>query len=495
MRNAIFLFLWLLFYLFFWREGFGFNLIGFALLLHLSSRIFQEQFRLREGEWSYVLAFLLSAFGLIYLNSALSITSFILINVAYLSFIWGPKLSVSEHFVHGFIRIFNVRQPLLPGMAVGAKGPVGGAYSVLRLVILPLVIFLVFFALFRAGNPIFKDWSNGFTTFLTRLFKDFSWELFWFLLLGLTLVRSVLLRNKSWPLSFRAGDFLKRGRKRGFKRSFRIVALRREYRMALMVFSSLNILLLIVNLIDIRWYWFGFEMPKGFSLKEFLHEGVAYLIATLILAATVVFYYFRYNLNFYPKNRVLKLLSRIWIIQNAILAISVLLRTYYYIDFHGLANGRIIVITIISIVLFGLVLLYKKVGEQRSHAYVFRNVSLFVMLLLGAMSVWDWDGSIARYNLQHGRINEIDVDNYLRLHPRVYPDLYANLDRIEAQINAHNGNEERWIYYSDIADFQKRLDELSESFLSKQGREGYASWNYADLQAQKQLKALINNPE
>lgn len=483
MRNAVFFVLWLFYYAFFWQEGLGLNLFIFAILLNLSARFFQSEFYFRKGEWSYFLAFCLSAIGLLWLNSTISIFSFILINIAYLSFIWGPELSVMEHFGNGFIRLFNFTKSVLPAPLLKGSPAICGVYSVLKLSLLPLAIFGVFFSLFRAGNPIFKEWSNGFTELFGQLFADFSWAMFWFLLLGGLILRMVFLSPKSWPLVFKLKDNLQRRRLGGKGRFFKINALRREYRMALMVFASLNGLLLLVNLIDIRWFWFGFEMPQNFSLKEFLHEGVAFLIASLLLAAAVVFYYFRNNLNFYPGKNTLVVLAKIWLVQNAILSISVLLRSYYYIDFHGLANGRITVITIISIVLVGLFLLYRKVNGSRSHAYVFRYVSLYTMLLLAFMSVWDWDRSIAKHNLAHGRINEIDVDNYLRLHPRVYPLIIAKLDRVEKQIEAHVQNEEAWIRHHNLTDFQISLEERRKDFLDREAKQSWLSWNYSDAKA------------
>ena len=487
MRNAIFFGLWLLFYLLFWQEGFGLNLILFSFSLHLTARAFGSGFTFREGEWAYLVSLLLSGIGLLMFNSALSITVFILVNVAYLSFIWGEKLSVLEHFGHGLFRLVNVNHPWLPAPVRAETQALGNVFSILRIVVLPLAIFSLFFVLFRAGNPVFKEWSDGLTALLTALFADFSWALFWFSLLGFLILRMTLQRDKSWPLTFSVGDRLQKGGQKKGNRHFRLSGLRTEYRMALLVFVSLNLLLALVNGIDIKWFWFGFEMPQGFSLKEFLHEGVAYLISTLILAAAVVFYFFRKNLNFYPNNRILILLAKTWLIQNGILAISVLLRTYYYIDFHGLANGRILVITLISIVLVGLFLLFRKLSGQRTYAYVFRFISLYVMLLLSIMSIVDWDRNIAAYNLKHSRINEIDVHNYLRHHPRVYPMIYANLDRVQLQIEAHQANKSRWINFESIEDFKVYLDRERDNFLHQEAKESFVSWNWANQQARAEL--------
>jgi len=260
--------------------------------------------------------------------------------------------------------------------------------------------------------------------------------------------------------------------------------------MAIMVFISLNLLLLVVNVIDIKWFWFGFEVPKQFSLKEFLHEGVAYLIISILMASAVVFIFFRNNLNFYPKAKSLRILARIWLIQNGILVISVCLRTVYYIDFHGLAYGRIVVISTLLVVSCGLFLLYRKVGLHHHSAFVFRRVSAFSMLLLAILSTMDWDQKISAYNLNNGRISEIDVDNYLRMHPRTYPLIYENLDIVEEQIKAHQSNTTRWIKYVSIEDFKETLDLNAQNFIEEREDLGFWSWNYADGKALEKLQRI-----
>ncbi len=487
MRNAIFFGLWLVYYLIFWQEAAGLNLALFAILLVIGAKWHRQSWRLQSGEGYYLAAIGLSLFGVLFINSGLSIAVLIIVSFSYYSFIGGPRKSPLEHFFYAILRMFNVQQPLLVEKL--GKGPKGirGLQSFLKLVFLPLVIFLLFFMLFRAGNPIFKEWSDVFSKQFWYLFEDFSWALFWFLSLGFLLLRSVFLAQRAWPSLWTEQEFIQRGARRGKRKGLSILGLKREYRMALMVFTSLNLLLLSVNLIDIRWFWFGFEVPNQFSLKEFLHEGVAYLIASLLLAAAVVFFYFRNNLNFYPANKALKVLGQVWIIQNAILALSVCLRTYYYIDFHGIAYGRIVVLSTLVLVLFGLFLLHRKLSKYHTSATVFRRVSLFGMMLLASLSVVDWDRYISRFNLAHDRINEIDVDNYLRMHPRTYPMLYENLNRVQAQISSHQQNKRTWIHYEDIDAFKERLDQYSRSFINQEQVQGFWSWNYADASALRQL--------
>ena len=62
----------------------------------------------------------------------------------------------------------------------------------------------------------------------------------------------------------------------------------------------------------------------------------------------------------------------LWVVQNFILGISVFLRNYHYISFHGLAYKRIGVIVFLVLVLIGLVTLFVKLRERKSFFYLVR---------------------------------------------------------------------------------------------------------------------------
>jgi hypothetical protein len=147
-------------------------------------------------------------------------------------------------------------------------------------------------------------------------------------------------------------------------------------------------------------------------------------------------------------------------------------------------------IVFLSLVAVALIVLLVKVQKQRNAAFTVRWVSAYSLVLFGLCSVVNWDGLIARVNLNHGMANEIDVDNYLDLNPQVYPYLYANLNSVERQIKRHNTNETRWIAYQDLASFKEALDHRAAAYLKEQQQLGLGSWNYADAKATRQLQAL-----
>ena len=251
---------------------------------------------------------------------------------------------------------------------------------------------------------------------------------------------------------------------------------------------------MVVNIIDIQWIWFGFEVPLDFNLKQFVHEGTYLLIVSILISIGIVLYFFRGSLNFFPKNKSLIILGKLWIIQNTVLTISVFLRNYHYIDYHGLAGKRIGVIIFLTMVVFGLVTLFIKVNNQKTTAFLLRINGWFILFTLVLMSCLHWDRVIVTHNLKHDNPGEIDVDYYLQLSPTVYPILFKNLDLVEEQMQAHlnRKNKDRWLHYVDIDYFKEQLEYKTSNYLERINKYSNSSWNYADAQLKK--KTVLVTP-
>jgi len=83
----------------------------------------------------------------------------------------------------------------------------------------------------------------------------------------------------------------------------KLLGLKNEFRSGIILMGMLNVLLFVVNLTDIRYVWFGFEEQSAYQLSKFVHEGTWVLIVALLLAMSVILFYFRGNLNFFSKNK------------------------------------------------------------------------------------------------------------------------------------------------------------------------------------------------
>ncbi|RZK18901.1 MAG: DUF4173 domain-containing protein, partial [Hymenobacter sp.] len=201
--------------------------------------------------------------------------------------------------------------------------------------------------------------------------------------------------------------------------------LRKEWLAAVASFGLLNALLLVVNVVDIKWIWLGFEPAPGFDLTQFVHAGTYVLIFSILLAAGIMLWFFRRNLNFYRLGLpLLRWGATLWVLQNGVLAISVGLRNYYYIVYTGLAYKRIGVYGFLLLTLFGLGTVLLKIWQRRSAFHLVRLNSWAAYALLLGLAAGNWEIWIAEYNLQAG-FPRIDIGFLLRMPARVLPVLAA----------------------------------------------------------------------
>src|SRR5690606_26372282 len=233
--------------------------------------------------------------------------------------------------------------------ARGESAPAGSGWRWTRIALLPILVALAFVQLYRAGNPRFDTLTAGFFDGLFDLLAELFTPHLLFFLFALMVCAALVRRIAPEALGRTErtlNDTMVRTRLRRprWARPLSLDPLERERRAGVVLLVLVNSALLVVNVIDINWVWFGFTVPEDFSLKQFVHEGTWALIWSILLSMVVLLYLFRGNLNFHPRNATLKRLATVWVVQNFILGISVFLRNWHYISFHGLAYKRVGVI-------------------------------------------------------------------------------------------------------------------------------------------------------
>lgn len=289
----------------------------------------------------------------------------------------------------------------------------------LRQAAVPLLIALPFLALYLLSSERF----GSVFTFLSR-FKvgsEIWWTCFTFLLrvcLGALLVTPLFLpAQKPSQLVAIARSFRDQLQRRSAETSHRAfsspVALKDEYRRGVMTFILLNLLLLVVNATDLRYVWMTTDTLSAATLSQYVHAGTYSLIISILLAMAVVVHYFRGNLNFYAQGAWLAPLAKLWIAQNALLALSVGWRNFHYIREYGLATGRIYVVFVLLLLLFGLRTLFRKVKLQLSLTYLLQANGLSLWLAILLFGAVNWPGLITRYNLSVASRSKLDLDYLL----------------------------------------------------------------------------------
>jgi hypothetical protein len=377
------------------------------------------------------------------------------------------------------------------------RSKAGRVFYFLKITLIPFIIVIVFAVLYSISNSVFADFIGNFIStifnFIANIFEYISFSMLLFSLGGMLIVGGVIYKHNSSKVEeeeISENEFIVRKRKIHFFNKA-INALTKEYRIAILMLFFVNVLVLILNCIDIKYLWFGFEHKAGFCFKDFVHEGTELLIVSIILAILIVIYYFRNNLNFYPNNKWLKLLANLWMIQNLILVISVGLRNYYYIYIHALAYKRIGVFFFLILVAVGLVTMLIKINQKRSAYFLLRINSWSVYILLLILSCINWDETIVQFNINHWNKKDVDVDFYYELSPRVSYYLYEHLPTIKEQIDGNQNENHRWMENTSIEIFESQLIKRMKNYIHDTSQNSWQSWNYADEKSKIKISKII----
>ena len=478
----------ILFHSFFWKEKMGVNVLIFtAYILGTYFFIFSKKEISKEATFTTIVT-LLMAVMVIANNSILSMFMFAISFMSMIGFIHQKEL---KFFLYGSFQsllhletipknLFGKKDELEATMSNWKRGLV---YA--RITVLPLIVLGIFYGLYYSANPKFANLSDQTWGLFFKYFNwNISFESILFFFFGLLIVGAAIWKT-AIPHLVRLNNshsetlFRKRKTREFPIQNQKMLLLKKEFQTAVLMMGMLNILLLLVNVIDVRFVWFDFEEQPAYSLKNYVHEGTYVLIASIMLAMGIIIYYFRGNLNFYSKNRVLQNLTYAWIFQNAILAYSVGMRNFRYIEYHGLAYKRIGVVIFLIAVIFGLITMFKKVQEQRSFYYLVNRNAWAVYVLLCLASLVNWDVAITRYNILAETKRPIDIE-------------FLTQDISDKNLFLLKKYNDEIVKKLPPGYTQNKLNKLCEQKMEriekKKNKFSWLSWNYADHRNEQMLE-------
>ncbi len=358
--------------------------------------------------------------------------------------------------------------------------------------LIPLLIIIIFIVIYRNSNPVFDDLMRRVGTSvndaLVWVFGSFDVAVFITYFLGLFFCTLIFYRSFSNRIIERyisKSDTFSRIKKR-MRRRFPVLALKNELKAGLFLFLILNVILLIVNIIDINWVWFHFSW-NGTYLKQFVHEGTYLLIFSIIISVALVLYFFRGNLSFYSRNKWLKYLSYIWLLQNAVLAISVGIRNFWYIYYFSLAYKRIGVYIFLLLTLYALYTVFLKVKCNKSAFYLFRSNARALVIILVVSTVFNWDGIIARYNFSNYNRSFVHLNFLAKLSNKALPYLDKSLDEL---LYIDSVQKEKFPFeykYMAPDEYYERIRSRKQKFKNKWESKSWYSWNYPEYKAYKMM--------
>ncbi len=370
--------------------------------------------------------------------------------------------------------------------------------KVIYLIIIPVLILILFIVLYTAASSKFYAQFEDIFSAIRRFLESIDFLFLVFIVLGSIIANALYMKTKPvglHALDLKATNILHRTRKKNFY-NFKNTGLKMQYLSGIVVLASLNILIFYFNILDFIYLWFGFEWDGTF-LKEFVHEGTWVLVFSVFLSAGIALFFFNRNLNFYSKNKWLKRLAIIWIAQNMIMVISVVLRNYWYITYFGLAYKRIAVLFFLILTLIGLITIIIKITKIKSSFYLWRINGLALLTVLILTTCVNWDLMIAKFNFKNYNRSLIDFRFMSRLNNSALPYTVKSLEELETINTTQEESmpfdiEEHRTYIWDIYTYQTEVLRKRQQFINRYEHMNWLEWNLADYQTYKRLKELEN---
>jgi hypothetical protein len=348
------------------------------------------------------------------------------------------------------------------------------AWKSILLVIVPLVIALLFFGLYRIANPTYDLLTENIN------FSFISPEWVFFTFVGLLLLYGFFYHQKI-PVLFekdlKAENKIDQYAEPG--RVEKLVGLITENTSGIVLLAMLNFILLSVNVVDINYLYLKAELPEGISYSEYVHEGIGALIMSIVLAIGIILFYFRGRLNFYEKNGPIKWLALLWVAQNALLVTSTAFRNQQYIEAFSLTYKRIGVYVYLLLTLIGLIITIVKIVRIRSNWFMVRTTGWSFYAVLVLSCTFSWNIVIAEFNIDRAlRENKpLDRGYLLSLGDNMLPYLV----KYQRQVERNAVDEE-------VFDLQWEIDE----FIHEWKATSWKSWSYEKSKVYHELMQLIS---
>lgn len=401
----------------FYQETAGLNFLLFNVML-IALLLYRNYHLLKSKVWISVAASaLVSSFFIFSYGSALSLVA----NVCSLLILSALSINTRTSFLTGIaLTCSSVLSSILViyldwierKKSTDNDTSQRPFYVKIFLVIIPLLISIVFFFFYQNANPLFYNFTKN----INLDFLTIGWFFFTY---GGVLLLYGFFHNKIFntlrEIDLCASQELTRELAARPNLLNGLMRIGTENSSAVILLALLNILLLSVNILDLHFLWFDGTLPKGIDNKAFVHDGIGTLITSILTAILILLFYFRGELNFYSKNKWLKMMAYTWIAQNAFMLFSTAYRNNMYIQESGLSYKKIGVYVYLMLTLIGLFTTFIKIRNCKTNWYLFRINAAYYFYILVFSCIINWDLIITNYNIAKNTKEHKKLEKYLLL--------------------------------------------------------------------------------
>ncbi len=296
-----------------------------------------------------------------------------------------------------------------------------GRQKFLVTALIPAVIVIVFFAVYSTGSELLSS-------FYDRIFFNLNLPQ----LIGLSVLSFFFLFNLWFLFIPRLAIKINNALKDDFSQktdasifpalSFSDKNLERKGGEITLVL--LNILLLIFILSYNYEQFFTADVPG--QLSNEIHDRVATVIVSIVLAIALILFYFKSESSFNRESNRLKRLSFLWIVLNTLLVLSAFIKNAEYVHAFGLTFKRISVFLFLILCFIGLYITWQKIRLKKTNFFLVNRMAwtLYLSLILLAPINFSW--IVTKYNLSFNKTQDIDYLKSLNYNEQLLFNTYRN---------------------------------------------------------------------
>ncbi|WP_282040665.1 DUF4173 domain-containing protein [Winogradskyella flava] len=387
----------LLFSTLFYDKSIGLNLFLFSIVTLIVLYVNNKDDFKNKRTILYSSLYVITGLAVFFHDSSLAIAANIVAFFTLIGLLSEHKSSIYINWLNGlyttiagfFHRNFSVNEVT---QKVESKKEVDYMHLA-KITIIPIVILIIFIALYQNGNPLFSELIDkidfGFINMQWLLFAGLGYYLF-------SNIQKPIEVEPATEIDLQTENELIK------TNNFSEPKLKQENQLGVILIAMLNVLIVIFLITDITFIFTNLEI-RGSVFSEQVHHGINALIASIIIAIIILLYVFRGDLNFYKDNITVKRLAFTWIILNTILVLSIAIKNGQYIYYFGLTYKRIGVMVYLILTITGLVTTLLKIDKLRNIWYLLRANTKAAFVVLIMSSTVNWDYHITNYNFNFAK--------------------------------------------------------------------------------------------
>jgi hypothetical protein len=386
-------------------KGLGLNCLLYALFLVTILAVYRKDQLLRTSIILSAAAMIATSVAIIMHGSSLAVTCYFLSIIGFIGYAASEKSSLYVAWMNGIYStvigsfhdiLHNKPKPEKPE-TVKIK-----TEQLLKLIFIPIALLALFILLYSQTNPVFEAWLGKFDFSFINIGWFFIALLGGFLIANVAPPRSI---ESTTQLDLETPDLLKDREVDHME----VDRAKNEVQIGTFSLIALNVLLVLVLVSELV-FIMGLDDLKASTLSSAVHSGVYASIASIVLAVVIIVFLFRGSVNFIKENRSLKGLSFLWIILNTALIVSILYKTFLYMENYGLSIKRLGVMVYLLLCVIGLITTYLKINNRYNLTYLFRkNVAVGFSIVM-VYSCFNWSAVITRYNIENDFVHEQQLE-------------------------------------------------------------------------------------